>query len=115
MTAYSTRGERFLRLVLRLDQAGSAAFIIVALATVPAFVLLGPMRALLSLLELALIAYAMGLGVLGVFMACGLARLLRRGEELPPHLWRSMLMFSEPVDRRAARARHRPGSPAGRE
>lgn len=85
--------KRFLRLVLRLDQAGSAVFIAVALAAAVVLAVVGPVSAVLWVLGLSVIAYAAALALLGVFMAYGLARAASRGEEIPPHLWKSILMY----------------------
>lgn len=84
---------RVLYLVLRLDQAGSAAFIVVALLAAPVLALLAPFPVVVWVLGLALMAYAVMLAVLGGCMAWGLARRAARGEEVPPELWRSLLGF----------------------
>lgn len=79
--------HRLLRLVLRLDQAGSAVFILFA----PALLLLPPMRIVLLWL---VIGYAGALAALGVFMAWGLTRSMARSDELPMAMYRSLLGFS---------------------
>ncbi len=90
----ANRKHRWLRLVLRLDQAGSAAFIVVALAIAPALVLLPALRTvLLWVVGLGVIAYAVALAALGVFMACGLSRSMARRDELSVRMWRSVLGF----------------------
>lgn len=111
MATTSGRGDRLLRLVLRLDQAGSAAFIVVALTAVPAFVWFGSMRVVWWILGGALLAYALALALLGVLMACGLTRLMSRGDQLTPRAWRSLLSYPASADHPAATARRRPGSP----
>lgn len=88
-----SRPSRFLRLVLRLDQAGSAVFIVVALAAALVLAVVGPLRIALLVLGLSVIAYAAALAVLGVCMAYGLARAARRGEEVSPRVWKSILMY----------------------
>jgi hypothetical protein len=88
--------HRLLRLVLRFDQAGSAAFIVVALIAAPAFVLLPALR---FLMWPVLIGYAVSLAAAGVLMAWGLARAMTRGEEMPMQMWRSLLGF-EPLPAR---------------
>jgi len=88
--------HRLLRLVLRLDQAGSAAFIVLAPAlvvSVPVLALLAPMRTVLWVVGAAVIAYAVALALLGVFMACGLTRSMARRDELSLRMWRSLLGF----------------------
>lgn len=114
MATQAGRGDRFLRLVLRLDQAGSAAFIVVALAAVPAFVWFGSVRLVLWMLGVALMVYAVALALLGVLMAFGLTRLASRHDQLTPQAWRSLLSYPPSGDHPAATARPRPGSPAGR-
>lgn len=91
----ANREHRWVRLVVRLDQAGSAAFIVVALALAPASVLIPTLRTvLLWMVGLGVIAYAVALAALGVFLACGLSRLMARGDELPMRTWRSLLGFA---------------------
>lgn len=91
----TNRKHRGLRLVLRLDQAGSAAFIALALGIAPALVLLPALRTvLLWAVGLGVIVYAVALAVLGVFMACGLSRTMARRDELSMRMWRSLLGFS---------------------
>lgn len=89
------REYRWLRLVLRLDQAGSAAFIVLALAIAPAMALLPALRGvLLWVVGLGVIVYAVALAVLGVFMAGGLSTSMVRGDEFSPRMWRSLLGFA---------------------
>lgn len=114
MATQGGRGDRFLRVVLRLDQAGSAAFIVVALAAVPAFMWFGSVRLVLWTLGVALMAYALALGLLGVLMAFGLTRLASRNDQLTAQVWRSILSYPASADRPAPTARRRPGSPAER-
>ena len=86
--------HRGLRLILRLDQAGSAAFIVIALGIAPALVVVAPLRTvLLWLVGAVVIAYAIALAVLGIFMACGLSRAMARGDELSTRMWRSIIGF----------------------
>lgn len=85
--------HRFLRVVLRLDQAGSAVFIVGALAAALVLAIVGPVRLALLVLGVSVIAYAAALALLGVCMAYGLVRAASRGEEVSPQLWRSILMY----------------------
>ncbi|TNC22099.1 hypothetical protein [Amycolatopsis alkalitolerans] len=87
--------NRLLRWVLRLDQAGSAAFIVVALAAVPALVLVGPTPVVLWVLGVGVILYAAALAALGVLMAWGLSRSAIRGQTVSSRLWKSILLFSD--------------------
>ena len=68
-------------------------FIAVALLAAVALAVVGPVPVILWVLGLCMIAYALALAVLGVFMAYGLARAARRGEEVSPRLWKSILMY----------------------
>ncbi|HJQ48055.1 MAG TPA: hypothetical protein VJ870_17305 [Amycolatopsis sp.] len=88
-------GQRVLRLVLRLDQAGSAIFIAVALLTAVVLGFVGPAGAVLWVLGLSVIVYAAALALLGVCMAVGLTRAARRGDEVTPHTWKSLLLYND--------------------
>jgi hypothetical protein len=116
MTKYRGRAHRFLRLTMRLDQAGSAAFIALALALAPVLALLSPFGNLLWLVGPLVAFCAVSLAALGFLNAWGLSRVAVRGEELPDDVWESVHVA--PVSSRgrppASTARHRPGSPAGR-
>jgi hypothetical protein len=93
---------RFLRLVMRLDQAGSAAFIVVALLAAPTLTWLAGFPTALRVVGMLLLGYAVALAALGVCMAYGLSRSLSRGEELPDQMWISLLMY-RPAAPRAPR------------
>lgn len=85
------RHRRGLYLIMRLDQAGSAAFIPLALATAPTVAFFDPGPTVQTVLWLAWLLYAVWLAALGVAMACGLGRALRRGEVLPDDWWSALL------------------------
>ena len=85
------RHRRGLYLILRLDQAGSAAFIPLALATAPTVAFFDPSPTVETVLWSAWLLYAVWLAALGVAMACGLGRALRRGEVLPDDWWNALL------------------------
>lgn len=88
------RRHRLLRLTLRLDQAGSFAFIPIALAAAPALVVFGPTRTIVWLIWMSLTIYAVWLGLLGFCMAYGLTRAALRGETLTEQWWQSLLHYS---------------------
>lgn len=89
------RHRRGLYLILRLDQAGSAAFIPLALATAPTVAFFDPSPTVETVLWSVWLVYAVWLAALGVAMACGLARTLRRGEVLPDDWWNALLYVRE--------------------
>jgi len=86
------RKRRLLRLVLRMDQAGSAGYIALALVTAPILTLISPLRQLMWLVGIVLGVSGLALGLLGFLMAWGLTVTMARGEELPEQIWRSLLL-----------------------
>lgn len=84
---HGTVDSRLLRLVLPLDAVASGAMIVVVLATVPALVVWGT-SAVMWVIGLLLIGYAVALAVMGAIMAAVLAAAAARGsDEFPPQLW----------------------------
>ena len=88
-----TRKHRLLRLVLKMDQAGSAGYIAVALVTAPILMMVSPLRQLMWLVGLVLGVSGLALGLLGFLMAWGLTVTMARGEELPDEIWRLVRML----------------------
>jgi len=86
------RKHRLLRLVLRMDQAGSAGYIALALVTTPILTLISPLRQLMWLVGIVLGVSGLALGLLGFLMAWGLTVTMARGEEVPEQMWRSLLL-----------------------
>jgi hypothetical protein len=84
------REHRLLRLVLRMDQAGSSGYIVLALLTAPILTLVSPLRHLMWLVGLVLGVSGLALGLLGFLMAWGLTVTMARGEELPEQVWESV-------------------------
>ena len=80
-----------LRWILRLDRSGSAQFIGIALFLAPLLQVFEPLRAQPWLIWVPVIAGAIWLAVLGVFMAWGLTVAASRGHELSDEWWMSML------------------------
>jgi hypothetical protein len=71
-----------------LDTAASVVFVLLAVAAAPALALLHPSAAVVSLVGLAFIVYALALAAMGVVTACTLMSSMARGRyELPPRLW----------------------------
>jgi hypothetical protein len=84
------RKHRLLRLVLRMDQAGSSGYVVLALLTAPILTLISPLRHLMWLVGLVLGVSGLALGLLGFLMAWGLTVTMARGEELPEQVWESV-------------------------
>ncbi len=84
------REHRLLRLVLRMDQAGSSGYIVLALLTAPILTLISPLRHLMWLVGLVLGVSGLALGLLGFLMAWGLTVTMARGEDLPEQVWQSV-------------------------
>ena len=91
-----TRKHRLLRLVLRMDPAGSSAYIVLALVTAPILMLISPLRQLMWLVGLVLGISGLALGLLGFLMAWGLTVAMARGEDLPDHVWESVRVLPKP-------------------
>ena len=90
------RKHSLLRLVLKMDQAGSAGYIAVALVATPILTLISPLRQLMWLVGLVLGVSGLALGVLGFLMAWGLTVVMASGEELPDQVWQSVRMLPKP-------------------
>ena len=84
------REHRLLRLVLRMDQAGSSGYLVLALLTAPILTLISPLRHLMWLVGLVLGVSGLALGLLGFLMAWGLTVTMARGEDLPEQVWQSV-------------------------
>ena len=91
-----TGKHRLLRLVLKMDQAGSAGYIAVALVAAPVLTLISPLRQLMWLVGLVLGVSGLALGLLGFLMAWGLTVVMASGEELPDQVWQSVRMLPKP-------------------
>ncbi|WP_036426576.1 hypothetical protein [Mycobacterium sp. 012931] len=94
---------RWLRFVLASDRAGSAWYIGAGFFFAPVLVLLSGLRRSLVLLSpwpaaTAVLWWIIGLaglwlGLLGIAMAVGLARVLRSGDEIPEQYWRTLVDY----------------------
>ncbi|MCX5045487.1 hypothetical protein OG921_20160 [Aldersonia sp. NBC_00410] len=96
--ATPTHAHPMLRLILRMDRAGSAYFVGMGVLTAPVLMLADPPEAIVWLMWVGWIGFAVWLAALGVFMAWGLTRSAMRGEELDEDWWRSMIDY--PADSR---------------
>src|SRR5438105_4178058 len=89
--------NRVLRVVLPLDTAASAAFVLLALAAVPALALLDLPADVVSLIGLAFIAYALALAAMGAVTAWTLISSMARGRyDLPRRLWLPLPRRAQP-------------------
>jgi hypothetical protein len=84
---------RWLRFVLASDRAGSAWYIGTGLFFAPVLALLSPCPAVTAVLWGVIGLAGLCLGLLGVAMAVGLARILRSGAEIPEEYWRTLVNY----------------------
>ncbi|OBF56702.1 hypothetical protein A5787_01965 [Mycobacterium sp. 852002-50816_SCH5313054-b] len=84
---------RWLRLVLASDRAGSAWYIGAGFFFAPVLAVLSPWPAVTAVLWAVIGLAGLWLGLLGVAMAVGLARVLRSGAEIPEDYWRTLVNY----------------------
>ncbi|ETW24948.1 hypothetical protein [Mycobacterium gastri] len=84
---------RWLRLVLASDRAGSAWYVGTGFFFAPALALLSPWPAVTTVLWWIIGLAGLWLGLLGIAMAVGLARVLRSGDEIPEQYWRTLVDY----------------------
>ncbi|ORW50897.1 hypothetical protein AWB90_06520 [Mycobacterium paraense] len=84
---------RWLRFVLASDRAGSAWYIGAGFFFAPVLAVLSPWPALTAALWAVIGLAGLWLGLLGVAMAVGLARVLRSGAEIPEDYWRTLVNY----------------------
>ncbi|MDT5079882.1 MAG: hypothetical protein QOJ80_4519 [Mycobacterium sp.] len=84
---------RWLRFVLKSDRAGSSWFIGLGFFFAPVLVVVSPWPDLTKVLWLIIALAGLWLGLLGIAMATGLAKVLRTGAELPEAYWRSIIDY----------------------
>jgi hypothetical protein len=84
---------RWLRFVLASDRAGSAWYIGAGFFFAPVLALLSPWPAVTAVLWGIIGLTGLWLGLLGVAMAVGLARILRSGAEIPEEYWRTLVNY----------------------
>ncbi|PYE12624.1 hypothetical protein DFR67_12155 [Williamsia limnetica] len=84
---------RWLRTVLIMDRAGSSWYIGMGFTFAPLLIILDPWPPVVAAAWIAIGLFGLWLGILGIFMATGLAIILRAGEEVPESYWRSVIDF----------------------
>ena len=84
---------KWLRFVLASDRAGSAWYIGTAFFFAPVLAVLSPWPAVTAVLWAIIGLTGLSLGLLGIAMAVGLARILRSGAEIPEEYWRSLVNY----------------------
>jgi len=84
---------RWLRLVLASDRAGSAWYIGTGFLFAPVLAVLSPWPTVTAVLWAVIAVAGLLLGLLGIAMAVGLARILRSGKEIPEEYWRSLVNY----------------------
>jgi hypothetical protein len=84
---------RWLHFVLASDRAGSAWYIGTGFFFAPVLAVLSPWPAVTAVLWGIIGVAGLWLGLLGVAMAVGLARILRSGAEVPEDYWRTLVNY----------------------
>ncbi len=84
---------RWLHFVLASDRAGSAWYIGTGFFFAPVLAVLSPLPAVTAVLWGIIGVAGLWLGLLGVAMAVGLARILRSGAEVPEDYWRTLVNY----------------------
>lgn len=84
---------RWLRFVLASDRAGSAWYVGTGFFFAPMLAVFSPWPAVTTVLWCIIAVAGLWLGLLGIAMAIGLARILRSGAEIPEDFWRSLVHY----------------------
>jgi hypothetical protein len=84
---------RWLRFVLASDRAGSAWYIGMGFLFAPVLAVLSPWPAVTVVLWWTIGLTGLWLGLLGIAMAVGLAKILRSGAEIPEDYWRTLVNY----------------------
>jgi hypothetical protein len=84
---------RWLRFVLTSDRTGSAWYIGLGFFFAPVLAVLSPWPAVTAVLWAVIGLAGLWLGLLGIAMAVGLARILRSGAEIPEDYWRGLVNY----------------------
>jgi hypothetical protein len=84
---------RWLRFVMASDRAGSAWYVGAGFFFTPVLAVLSPWPLLTTVLWWVIALAGLWLGLLGVAMAVGLARILRSGAEIPEDYWRTLVNY----------------------
>ncbi|OSC39808.1 hypothetical protein [Mycobacterium decipiens] len=84
---------RWLRFVLASDRTGSAWYIGAGFFFAPVLAVLSPWPTVTVVLWWVIGLAGLWLGLLGIAMAVGLARILRSGAQIPEDYWRSLVDY----------------------
>jgi hypothetical protein len=84
---------RWLRFVLTSDRAGSAWYIGTGFFFAPVLAVLSPWPTVTAVLWAIIGLAGLWLGLLGIAMAVGLARVLRSGAEIPEDYWHTLVNY----------------------
>jgi hypothetical protein len=90
---------RWLRFVLKSDRAGSAWYVGTGFFFAPALAALSPWPTVTAVVWTVIAIAGLWLGLLGIAMATGLAMVLRSGDEIPEHYWRSIIDYPTTMSR----------------
>ncbi|WP_085947020.1 hypothetical protein [Gordonia soli] len=91
--APTASSPRWLTVVMRADRALSSWFIGAGLFFAPLLLILHPWPAAVVVAWTVISISGLWLGLLGVFMAAGLAQVLRSGEEISDEYWSMLLDY----------------------
>ena len=94
--ASTASSPRWLTIVMRCDRWGSYWFVAVGFFFAPLLIFLAPWSFAVAIAWTLISLSGLWLGVLGIFMAIGLAKVLRAGEEIPEEYWWSLLGQAPP-------------------
>ncbi|BBX73400.1 hypothetical protein H7H78_04415 [Mycobacterium shinjukuense] len=84
---------RWLRFVLASDRTGSAWYVGAGFFFAPVLAVLSPWPTATAVLWWVIALAGLWLGLLGIAMAAGLARVLRSGAEIPEAYWRTLVDY----------------------
>jgi hypothetical protein len=84
---------RWLRFVLASDRAGSAWYVGAGFFFAPVLAVFSPWPAVTAVFWTIIAVAGLWLGLLGIAMAVGLARILRSGGEIPEEYWRTLVNY----------------------
>ncbi|MEO9329561.1 hypothetical protein [Gordonia aurantiaca] len=94
-TTPRTPTPRWLSVVMRCDKELSFWFVAAGFFFAPLLLVLDPWPMARTIAVVAISLAGLWLGLLGVFMAAGLARVLRAGHELPDEYWARLLGYPD--------------------
>jgi hypothetical protein len=88
-----SRFPRWLYVVMTSDAIGTACYLGASFLFAPALIVLSPWPALTAIVWWIISVAGLCLGLLGIALATGLARVLRSGGEIPEEYWHSMIHY----------------------